>query len=93
MGKLNIFLLMLVVFCASQLVESQHEARRLFVELGRERQAERQLEVAFTRLQLDQATLAKGERVDSVARSKLKMITPSPNSIVFMSLSGGGTRE
>lgn len=93
MGRLNIFLLLLLVFCAIKLVESQHEARAAFVELGRERQAERQLEVAFTRLQLDQVALAKGERVDAVARTKLKMLPPNPNAIVFMTLGGGGGRE
>ena len=58
MGRLNILLLALVIFCAMLVVEQQHEARTLFVALGQEQQAEQQIEVAFTRLQLQQVTLA-----------------------------------
>ena len=89
MGRLNIFLLALVIFCAIVVVEQQHAARSLFVALGQEQQAEHQIEVAFTRLQLQQVTLAKGERVDAVARTELGMSPPAPGSVVFMPLDGG----
>jgi len=93
MGRLNIFLLALVIFCAMVVVEQQHAARSLFVALGQEQQAEHQLEVAFTRLQLQQVTLAKGERVDAVARTELNMSPPAPGSVVFMPLDGGFQHE
>lgn len=93
MGRLNIFLLALVVFCAIAVVEQQHSARTLFVALGQEQQAEQQIEVAFTRLQLQQVALAKGERVDEVARTKLDMSPPAQGSVVFMPLDGGFQRE
>ena len=88
MRRLNLLLLILVGFCAIQVVDSQHTARSLFVELGKEQQAERQIEVAFTRLQLQQITLAKGERIDEVARTRLKMKVPDPNKVIFMALDG-----
>lgn len=93
MGRLNILLLTLVIFCAMLVVEQQHAARTLFVALGQEQQAEQQIEVAFTRLQLQQVTLAKGERVDLVARTKLNMSPPMAGSVVFMTLDGGFQRE
>lgn len=89
MGRLNILLLALVIFCAMVVVEQQHAARSLFVALGQEQQAERQIEVAFTKLQLQQVTLAKGERVDAVARTELNMSPPAPGSVVFIPLDGG----
>ncbi|HEX4857231.1 MAG TPA: cell division protein FtsL [Limnobacter sp.] len=89
MGRLNIFLLSLVVFCAMVVVEQQHTARSLFVALGEEQQAEHQIEVAFTRLQLQQVALAKGERVDEVARTRLEMSPPAQGSVIFMPLEGG----
>ena len=93
MARLNVLLLALVVFCALQVVELQHKARRLFIQLGAEQQAERQIEVAFSRLQLQQVALAKGERVDSVARNELKMSPPAPGSVIFLPYSGGAQRE
>lgn len=93
MGRLNILLLALVVFCAMLVVDRQHEARTLFVALGQENQAEHQIEVAFTRLQLQQVTLAKGERVDEVARTKLDMSPPAAGSVIFMPLDGGFARD
>ncbi|GLR26063.1 MULTISPECIES: cell division protein FtsL [Limnobacter] len=93
MGRLNILLLLLVVGCAIRLVDAQHTARTLFVELGRERQVERQLEVAYTRLQVEQTSLSKGERVVELAKSKLKMVYPAPNDVVFMNLDSGGGHE
>ncbi|HEY1057870.1 MAG TPA: cell division protein FtsL [Limnobacter sp.] len=93
MGRLNILLLALVIYCAMQVVDFQHEARTLFVTLGSEQEAERQLDVAFTRLQLQQVALAKGERVDEVARRELKMAPPQPGSIVFMPFDTGGSHE
>lgn len=89
MGKLNLILLGLVVFSAIQVIDAQHEARTYFVKLGQAQQAERQLEVAYTRLQLEQTSLAKAERVDQIAREKLGMRPPEPKSVVFMPFSGG----
>lgn len=93
MGRLNILLLVLVIFCAMVVVDQQHTARSLFVALGQERQAEHQIEVAFTRLQLQQIALSKGERVDSVARTKLEMSPPVPGTVIFMPFEGGFKHE
>lgn len=93
MGRLNILLLTLVVFCAMLVVEQHHAARSLFVALGQEQQAEHQIEVAFSRLQLQQVSLANGERVNSVARTTLDMSPPASGAVVFMPLDGGAPNE
>lgn len=89
MGKLNLVLLGLVVFSAIQLIDSQHASRVLFIQLGKAQQAERQLEESYDGLKLEQIALAKAERVDQLAREKLKMRTPDPKSVVFMPQEGG----
>lgn len=88
MTKLNFLLLALVVYCAMLVVEYQHESRTLFVKLGGAQQLERHLEVAFNRLQLEQVMLAKGERIDRIAREQLKMQQPTTDQTVFMSSDG-----
>ncbi len=88
MTKLNFLLLALVVYCAMLVVESQHESRSLFVQLGSAQQVERHLEVAFSRLQLEQVALAKGERIDQIAREQLEMQRPTPEQTVFMRSDG-----
>ena len=88
MGKLNLIMLLVVFYCGLLVVEFEHKSRTLFVELGRAQDAERQLEVAFTRLQLRQVELSKGDRIDQIAREKLRMQLPEPDKTVFMTLSG-----
>jgi cell division protein FtsL len=89
MGRLNVLLLVVVLFCSARVVELQYQARSLFVALGEEEEAARQLGVALTHLQLSQEALAKGERVDEIARKQLKMVRPIGNALVYMPLEGG----
>ena len=76
MGRLNIFLLALVIFCAIVVVEQQHSARTLFVALGQEQQAEQQIEVALYRsLDWDQSRFQGRE---NPALNKLPKIFSEP---------------
>ena len=93
MNRLNLFLLGLVVFCAMQVVEFQHQARTLFVRLGEEEEAARQLAVALSHLQLSEETLAKGERVDEIARQQLRIVRPAGSSLIYMPFADGGEHE
>lgn len=86
MGKLNIALLIAVLACALKIVEVQHASRTLFVEYGREQHLAEQLDVAYSKLLLSQASLATGQRIDQVARNQLGMSPPAQNQIVYMTL-------
>ena len=56
MARLNVLLLVVLVFCALGAVNSNHRARRLFVELEAEQKRLRDLDVEWGQLQLEQST-------------------------------------
>jgi cell division protein FtsL len=72
-AKLNLLLLAVLVGCALGLVTSQHQARKLFSELERAQQRERELEVEFGRLQLEASTWGLHARVEKIASGSLGM--------------------
>ena len=78
MVRLNLLLLAVLVGCALSLVTSRHQARKLFVELERERAAGRGYETEFGQLQLEQSTWAMPARTEKIAREQLKMQLPGP---------------
>lgn len=76
MFRLNLVLLVIALVCALSVVTTQHKARKLFIELEKEKQAEKQVNIEWGRLQLEQATWAAHSRVEQVAASKLNMMPP-----------------
>lgn len=76
MIRLNVMLFAVLVVCALALVTSQHQARRLFVQLQDEQQRGRDLEIEFGQLQLEQSTWAMQSRIEQVASKKLGMRVP-----------------
>jgi cell division protein FtsL len=77
-GKLNIVLTVLLVGCALSVVNARYQARHLFVDLERLQQQQRQLDIDWAQLQLDQSTLGKNERIEQIARSELNMAPLTP---------------
>ncbi len=67
----------LLVLCSLLLVNSQHQARRLFIELERAQLRHKQLETEWDQLQYEQSVLAKHSRIDGIART-LGMGAPGP---------------
>ena len=76
MIRLNAILAAILVVCALALVTSQHKARKLFVELQKQQDAARQLEVEYGQLQLEQSTWAMHSRVEKIAANNLQMRVP-----------------
>ena len=76
MIKLNAVLAGILTVCALALVTSQHKARKLFVELQRQQDQARQLEVEYGQLQLEQSTWAMHSRVEKIAANNLHMRVP-----------------
>ena len=76
MIKLNAVLTGILVVCALALVTSQHKARNLFVELQKQQDQARQLEVEYGQLQLEQSTWAMHSRVEKIAANNLQMRIP-----------------
>ena len=76
MTRVNFILLAVVALCATGLVTSQHNARKLFTQLEKEQERARQLDVEWGQLQLEQSTWAMHGRVERVARQALHMGAP-----------------
>jgi len=84
--RLNILLIFIVIVCALGVVTSQHKARKLFMELEREREQTRQLAVEWGQLQLEQSTWAMRARVEKIATKKLLMKVPDISQVKVISL-------
>ncbi|HMX17484.1 MAG TPA: cell division protein FtsL [Rhodocyclaceae bacterium] len=89
MLRTNLFLLLLAVACALGAVSSNHRARKLFMDLEREQNRARELEVEWGQLQLEQSTWAAHARVEKIAREKLGMRTPMPGQIMALDAPAG----
>jgi cell division protein FtsL len=83
---LNALLLVAVVMCASSVVTSQHKARKLYIELQKEKEYAQQMEVEWGQLQLEQSTWATPARVEKVATQQLKMQLPKKGQVRFVKL-------
>jgi cell division protein FtsL len=81
MARLNLLLLAVLVVCALALVSSQHKARKLYVELQKQQELAKQLDVEWGQLQLEQSTWAMHGRVEKIAIQKLNMRVPQPARI------------
>lgn len=81
MTRLSLLLLALLLACALLLVTSQHKARKLFIELQKEQTLAKQLEEEWSRLQLEQGTLATQGRIEKVAAKTLSMRLPAPAQV------------
>jgi cell division protein FtsL len=76
MVRLNLSLLAILIACALSLVSSQHKARKLYVELQKEQELAKQLDVEWGQLQLEQSTWAMHGRIEKIAIQKLNMRVP-----------------
>lgn len=86
MTRLNVLLAAILVICALGLVDSQHRARKLFVDLERARAQSRELDVQWNQLQLDQNRLATASRIDSKARKGLSMQPAPPQRTLYLTI-------
>jgi cell division protein FtsL len=73
-GRFNSLLVVLLVVSALSLVNAQYQSRRLFIELERAQSTNRQLDIEWAQLQLDQSTLGKHARIEANARRDLNMV-------------------
>jgi cell division protein FtsL len=85
MTRLNFLLLGILMTCALMLVTSQHQARKLYVELQKEQEAAKRLEIEWGQLQLEQSTWATHARIESIAARTLGMRVPSAARVQVIS--------
>jgi len=89
MLRLNLLLLAALIACALALVTSQHQARKFYVELQKEQERARQIEVEWGQLQLEQSTWATPARVEKLATHALGMRVPPSSRIQVVPPAGG----
>lgn len=77
-------LIVLNVASAVGVVFARHRHRQLFVDLNRLEKARDELNVEFSRLQLEQATWAESTLIDRTARERLGMVLPKADEIVVV---------
>jgi cell division protein FtsL len=76
--RLNLVLLMAVLFSALYLVRTQYESRRLYVELEKTAALSRKLETDRERLQVEKRAQATPLRVEQISKERLQMRTATP---------------
>jgi len=81
MARLNLALLVVLAACGLGLVTSQHEARKLFVELEREQARTKALDVEWGQLQIEASTWAALGRIEKIAAERLRMRAPDPQRV------------
>lgn len=92
MVRFNLLLLAILIACALGLVTSQHQARKLYVELQKEQDLARQLEIEWGQLQLEQSTWATHARVEKLAIQSLGMRVPPASRIQVVPPAGAEVR-
>jgi cell division protein FtsL len=75
--KANLVLLAILIACALAVVTSRHQARKLYVELQKEQELAKVLDVEWGQLQLEQSTWAAHPRIEKIAGRELRMSVPT----------------
>jgi cell division protein FtsL len=84
MTRVHLALLAALLLCALATVTSNHRARLLFADLENEQARQKQIEVEWGQLQLEQSTWAKHALVEDIAVRQLGMRAPDPHRLVFV---------
>jgi cell division protein FtsL len=84
MLRANLILLALVVASALGVVTSQHQSRKLFIDLENEQATAKRLAEEWTQLQLEQGTWATHKRVEAIASRQLGMRLPDASTTVIV---------
>jgi cell division protein FtsL len=89
--RVNALLIVVLVVCALLLVSTQYQSRRLHVDLEAAQDSARKLEVEWSQLQLDQASLSKHALIDAAARKDLDMVPANPARTEYITLAPHGS--
>jgi cell division protein FtsL len=79
-----LLLLIAVIGSALGVIYAREQNRRLFVDYTQLIKDHDDLNVEFSRLELEQATWAETNRIEQVARGQLGMVTPDAASTVLI---------
>ena len=77
-------LFVLVLGSAIMLVYTKHQTRKLYVELQQLKYQVGELNTEWGQLQLEQSAWSDHGRIERVARTRLSMVMPEPDEVVFI---------
>ena len=84
--RLNFLLVLALIACSLALVDSQHRARKLLIDLERAQTRSKELDIQWKQLQLDQLQLARASMIDLKARRDLGMISASADRTMYLTM-------
>ena len=93
MTRLNLVLLMAVLFSALCLVRTQYESRRLYVELEKTAALSHRFEADKERLQVEKRAQATPLRVETISKERLQMRTATPAITQYVTYKAGAAAE
>lgn len=79
-----VVLLIAVTGTALGVIYAKHQSRELFIELQALQAQRDDLEMEWEQLQLEQSTLSTEAVVDHAARTRLDMIVPTTDAVVYI---------
>ncbi|MEZ5582431.1 MAG: cell division protein FtsL [Candidatus Competibacteraceae bacterium] len=81
---LNALLLVVLMGSGLGVVYTKHQTRQLFVSLQTAQEHRDELEIEWRQLQLEHSTLATAAQVDQIARKRLEMAVPAPDTVIYI---------
>jgi cell division protein FtsL len=87
-GKINVVLTAMLVACALSVVNARYQRNHLVNDIEKLATQQRQLDIDWSQLQLDQSTLGKNERIEQIARASLNMMPLSPARTQYLTEGG-----
>lgn len=79
-----IALLLVLMLSALAVIYSKNYSRSIFIEIERHERSLDQYEVEWGQMQLELSTLAEQNRVERIAKERLKLVMPPRESIVYI---------
>jgi cell division protein FtsL len=77
-------LLVVLMISALAVIYCKNYSRSIFIEIERHERALDQYEVEWGQMQLELSTLAEQNRVEAIARDRLKLVMPPRESIIYI---------
>lgn len=81
--RVNLLLFLAIIFSGLAIVNITDKRRHLFVQLERATAEQRRLAQQWTRLQYEHSVLSKTERIERIAKEKLKMHPAMPDRTIY----------
>ena len=92
MARLNLAFLLAVLISALYLVRTQHESRRLYVELEKASAQSRKIQTESERLQVEKRAEATPLKIEKLATGRLQMRTATPAITQYVDYKAAGKK-